>query len=330
MSNPFPGLQPPFSRERSLNFYSTTSSNSLPATLFPATVCDVDSFFLPHHDPKRFLELELSTPKLDKLFRHLWLAGLARPSRPLHRQKLIGRTILVTENPHEHLIWFETYIFIKPLPEFLLNFDFWQDHICSDIGLYKAARGLLLSYAWLVRHQSDLRIAKEAGLLHKNIEWSQWTLFLQDCLSHINPEILDDVSDRYQFGELRLTRLNMLYRLSGGSLDHFVRGYISYSTWYRAFFSRNFAWLLAIFATFSLLLSAMQVGLSTKTLTDSSWFHNVSYGFTVTSIVVAILSAFLISIVWLVLFCYYIRSTLLYHRRTMLKRERLREPMSSG
>jgi hypothetical protein len=307
-----------------------TGCNGVPNAFFPAAVGDGDSLLRPHHDLKRFLELELNTPKLDKLFPHLWLAGLARPSRPLHRQKLIGRTILITESPHEHLIWFETYIFIKPLPEYLLNFDFWLEQICSDIELHKAARGFLLSYAWLVRHQSDLRIAKETGLLPEKIEWSQWTLFLQDCLSHINPETLDNVSGRYQFGELRLTRLNMLYRLMSGSLDHFVRGYMSYSTWYRAFFSRNFAWLLAIFACFSVLLSAMQVGLSNKTLLENDAFQNASYGFTVTSIMVVIFSALLIFLVWLVLFCYYICSTIVYHRKTMLKRGKLRESMSSG
>lgn len=173
-------------------------------------------------------------------------------------------------------------------------------------------------------------IAKETGLLPGKIEWSQWTLFLQDCLSHINPETLNNVSGRYQFGELGLTRLNMLYRLMGGSLHNFIHGYMSYSTWYRAFFSRNFAWLLAIFACVSVLLSAMQVGLSNKTLLDNDAFQNVSYGFTVTSIIVVAFSALLIFLVWLALTCYYIRSAIVYRRKTMLKRRKLRESMSIG
>jgi hypothetical protein len=34
----------------------------------------------------------------------MWLAGLPRPAGPLHRQKLLQRQILITENPDEHLV----------------------------------------------------------------------------------------------------------------------------------------------------------------------------------------------------------------------------------
>jgi hypothetical protein len=302
-----------------LDLSRLSRNNGLPAHFFPAAVGDGDSLLRPHHDLKRFLDLELKTPKLDRLLDHLWLAGPPRCARPLHRQRLIGRTILITENPHEHLIWFESHIFIKPHPDFLLNFEFWQDQVCSDIELHKAACGFVLSYVWLVRHQSDLRIAKEVGLIHKKVEWSQWALFLENFLSHINPETFEHVSDRYHFGELRLTRLNVLHRLTGRSCQ-FIHGYMSHSTWYKAFFSRNFAWLLAIFAYVTVILSALQVGLSTSVLQGNTTFQNVSHGVGVMSIMVVICSVVMIFLVWLVLFCYYIRSTILYHRSAMLKR----------
>ena len=89
------------------------------------------------------LALELKTPRLNKVHHHLWLAGRPTAARPLHRQKLLGRSILVTESPDEHLVWFEDCIFIKPLPGFLLDWDSWNNHLCPDRELYEAACGLL-------------------------------------------------------------------------------------------------------------------------------------------------------------------------------------------
>ena len=38
-------------------------------------------------------------------------------------------------------------IFIKPLPEYLLSFEFWDKHLGADTDIRKSACGLLLSYA---------------------------------------------------------------------------------------------------------------------------------------------------------------------------------------
>ncbi|KAI3540538.1 hypothetical protein CSPX01_08200 [Colletotrichum filicis] len=110
-----------------------------------------------------FLETDLQTPRLEKMYPYLWLAGLLRAARPLHRQKVVGRNICVTENPEEHMTWHETTIFIKPLPDYFFDHSLWQDTICGDEALYKSACGLLLSYVWLVSYRSDLRIAHEMG-----------------------------------------------------------------------------------------------------------------------------------------------------------------------
>ncbi|CAN9481417.1 unnamed protein product [Alternaria alternata] len=146
------------------------------------------------------LALELKTPRLSKVHHHLWLAGRPTAARPLHRQKLLGRSILVTESPDEHLVWFEDCIFIKPLPDFLLDWDSWDNHLCPNRELYEAACGLLLSYAWLVRHKSDLNVAKEAGLLAKEIEWLEWVEFIDAFLTKIDCETLRGVNKRYEYG----------------------------------------------------------------------------------------------------------------------------------
>lgn len=254
----------------------------------------------------------MKTPRLNAIHQHLWLAGLPNAARPLHRQKLIGRSILITEDPDEHLVWFEGQIFIKPLPDFLLDYDYWNDNLCSDIELYKSASGFLLSYAWLVRHQSDLAIAKESGLMSQDIEWPNWVEFLEAFLDKINLQTLSNVNQRYQYGELRLTRLNTIYRLLPPvySLKNFMRGYRSVSTWHSAFFERNFKWMLAVFALFSVFLSALQVGQSTNKLENNRAFQRISYGFVVASLVALGASVALIFAVWLILAGYYLFSTL--------------------
>ncbi|KAK2810988.1 hypothetical protein FQN50_002581 [Emmonsiellopsis sp. PD_5] len=292
-------LRPPFSQERSLLDPARVQQ--------PATVRLDGQLLLSAQEPARYMDVELKTPKLDRIHRHLWLAGLPRPARPLHRQKLLDRTILVTEIPDEHLVWRESEIFIKPIPEFLLSYKLWEDRLCRDEELHQCACGFLLSYSWLVCYKSDFRIAKEVGLLPAEIEWEQWNRF---------------VSKRYRYGELRLSRLHSIYRFmpSTFSVDNFVRGYMSGSTWYRAFFKRNFAWLLALFVYVSVVLSAMQVGLATKQLEGNIHFHEVSYGFAVMSVVIVALSILVIFMLWAVLFWYHIYSTRQYSRNVEAKR----------
>jgi hypothetical protein len=258
----------------------------------------------------------LRTPRLNDIQQHLWLAGLPNAARPLHRQKLIGRNILVTEDPDEHLIWFEGQIFIKPLPDFLLDWNYWSDNLCSDQELHKSACGLLLSYAWLVRHKSDLDIARDIGLLSKNIEWPNWVEFLEAFLDNINLETLSQVNERYKYGELRLSRLNLIYRLfpPSYSLTNFIRGYKAGSTWYNAFFKRHFKWMLAVFVVLSVFLSALQVGLTTYVLQDNGTFQRFSYVFVIAALIAVAASATLVFLAWLGLFWYHLLSTQRYNR----------------
>lgn len=78
--------------------------------------------------------------------------------------------------------------------------------------LRMSACGLLLTYAWLVSHKSDFDIAKEHGLLRKDMEQPNCVGFLDVYLDNIDLETLSDVSKWYKLGELRLNRLNAVYR----------------------------------------------------------------------------------------------------------------------
>jgi uncharacterized membrane protein len=89
------------------------------------------------------------------------------------------------------------------------------------------------------------------------------------------------VNKRFHYGELRLGRLNWIYRLTKGEL----RGYLSGCTTYGAFMRNNVNSLITLFAYTTIVLSAMQVGLSTEFLADDYSFGMASYVFSLFSII---------------------------------------------
>ncbi|XRM36790.1 hypothetical protein ABZX51_000281 [Aspergillus tubingensis] len=217
------------------------------------------------------------------------------------------RTVILTESPDEHLVWSPGRILIKPVPEYLLDHEFWVRNICPNCELYAAACGLLLSYAWLIAGLIDFRIAKNEHILPSDVKWKAWTKLVQDVLewkdknydndnSRNNPlPALNDpsvqpqpaiINKRYEFGELRLSRLNYIYRLTPSifSIRNLVLGFMPGSTWYQEFFERHFSWILAVLVYLSVLLSAMQVGLATDTLQGNRRFQKSCTVFALASI----------------------------------------------
>ncbi|KAF4549768.1 Hypothetical protein D9617_20g028240 [Elsinoe fawcettii] len=315
-------------------------------SLLPAATVINGHIVRPSHSTDEllaFLSHELTTPKLDRVHEHLWLAGLTRPARPLHRQILLRREITVTEDPNEHLVWKENQIFIKPLPEYLLQDDFWHHaafrnhkgkplaeshpHQTGDITdqVHRSACGLLLSYTWLVTHPSDLRVAHSAGLLPQTMTWTEWDAIKGDLLGRLthNSRCRHSghmhVSRRYLFGELRLTRLNLLYAVLPhvATTRSFIYGYMSTSTWYQDYFRTHFAWIFLLFAYFTVILAAMQVGLSTVQLQGSATFQRVCVAVVVSAVVLIALTMLVVILSWTCLFAYSVLSTRKFVNQTL-------------
>ncbi|EXL71844.1 hypothetical protein FOPG_12474 [Fusarium oxysporum f. sp. conglutinans race 2 54008] len=274
-------------------------------------------------DTTSYLRADLETPRLDKIYSFLWLAGLPRPARPLHRQNLLMRTIYLTENPDEHLVWHDASLFIKPIPAYLLDYEFWEQDLCNDITLYESAYGLLMSYVWLVRHPSDLRVASRAGLLPADIDWNNWVAFVTDLNVRLDSTMLCNVDRRYRYGELRLSRLNTLYRLglAGFSLRNVVYGFMSGSVRYTTFFERNFRWILAVFVYVTVILSAMQVALATDKFSNSDNFQQFSYGLALLSIAFVLAAVVTMLLVWWSLFWFHLLSTMQYCKQAASQRK---------
>ncbi|KAI0015527.1 hypothetical protein F4780DRAFT_773502 [Xylariomycetidae sp. FL0641] len=249
--------------------------------LLPATYRTKDDHIAVPQITADFLNKELGVARLNAIQDWLWICGRPMPPRPLHHQLLLSRDITITENPELHLVWHHGRIFLKPIPSWLLEPTIWTIHLLPNDDIAACARGFLFSYTALVSHESDFRVAKDRGLLPACVSWEGWKGLTQEvldnhCYAAINP--------RYWYGELRLSRLNKVYRVRKGFV---LRGYskVAAHTVYVDLIRDNFAALATVLGYVVIVLTAMQVGLGTERLQSNQAFQSVSYGFTVFSII---------------------------------------------
>ncbi|KAF2128749.1 hypothetical protein P153DRAFT_291847 [Dothidotthia symphoricarpi CBS 119687] len=210
-----------------------------------------------------FLIGELECSDLDEMTSFLWMMTSQSSANipALHWQHVKGRDIVLTEDPKLHLIWSYDKIYIKPVPTYLLSRSFWESYILDRSTQFSthqthekirtSALGFLRSYAYLIRHESDLRIAKDPNLtlVPPSLTWNKWCL-LRAALLQIQD---NEVSGRYGFGEIRLTRLNSWTKLLCRPTYHRTHPQ------YGEYFARFYAPLLFFFGVVSVMLSSMQL-----------------------------------------------------------------------
>jgi uncharacterized membrane protein len=252
----------------------------------------------------QYLAADLSVARLNDIHNRMWMCGRPLNARGLHRQLMMNRAIVHTEQADLHLLYHNNVLFVKPLPAYLLCPATWALYINADAELHANAAGFLLSYIWLIRSPLDFHLAMRDGahLLPPKLDWPSWLTLTRQFLARVDANSLDQVNRRYHFGELRLGRINTIYRLDYRFiLTHFVRGYLYGYNRYVVFFQRNLGWVLVVFVWFSLILSAMQVGTTVPGLEGNGGFTRACYGFVVFSIVVvAALLAFVAAIFFIV------------------------------
>ena len=220
------------------------------------------------------------------------------------------REIVITEQADLHLTWSESTIFVKPFPRYLGEIA----HLCQVDELHGSACGFLFSYTWLIGRESDFNLGRELGLVPQ-MPWTQWSAYIQDVRRTIDAEPLDQINRRYLYGELRLPRLNWIYRFYGRRQDRsLIRGYVYNDRTYSSVFVRNFAWIFVVFIYATIVLTAMQVGLATERLQSNGRFQDASYGFAVFSIVVPLIITGTAGAIFLFLFLYNLAATVLSGR----------------
>lgn len=237
-----------------------------------------------------YLHRLLATPLLDEIYDQLWLVARKWSQKvdPLHVQRIKGRSLIPAEDPRFHLVWQHDKVFLKPMPICLLNYDFWNNHLCSPVpdAVWtdprkpsssndtpfdrSVALGFLRSYALLIRHHIDFVYAKDAHLIPEGLDWIRWSKFI----NHFRTLEDNQVAKRYHYGQLRLNRLNWLVR--------FYRPRNAETIWFYevphwsigVYLQRVTFPLLFMFASVSLTLSAMQVAHSVPA--DALWSQSSS------------------------------------------------------
>lgn len=262
---------------------------------------------IPLHDPvklRQYLTKELWAADLEQIANRLWMMSTQSHTNisTLHQQRVKGRVIVITEDPRLHLVWIYDRVFIKPLPRYLCSFDFWKDYLVSDqsplrgsspeeqerfLQLYQSILGFLRTYYYLIQHESDFEIAcnKDVRLLPPGISWLQFCEFSRD-LDKIEDAL---VSQRYLYGELRLTRLNLYAKL-------WLRRYHYEPVHgqYGPFFARFYGPLLFVFGVLSIILSALQVELAAESLLTARQWQSLWRVSRVVAIMIFILMVLLI------------------------------------
>jgi len=226
-----------------------------------------------------FLYDELSTKRLAKIYSILRLASNRNNISPLHHQAVKGRKIVITERPDLHLIWFYDRIFIKPIPPCLFGPLFYRTYVYSvnpNCEIQNEVRGFLRTYSRLIVHESDFKVAVSLGLLPEGLEWIYWCYFIKDFRDLRDSE----VSVRYHYGEIRLTRLNFYSKFFFYGWNYFEM-YHQYTT----YFARFMAPYLFVFGGVSVILAAMQTDL---TANPDSIFAGASHGFATFCIILTI------------------------------------------
>ncbi|KAI5849654.1 hypothetical protein DFP73DRAFT_524651 [Morchella snyderi] len=86
----------------------------------------------------------------------------------------------------------------------------------KDRTLHANACGFLKSYTQLIVHESDFRIAKDIMLIPEELSWDEWRHYSAEVDKYIHERTHEgrlQLNPRYRFGELRIQRLNFIYKL---------------------------------------------------------------------------------------------------------------------
>lgn len=283
--------RPPFSN--ALTLILDEAEKSRPLTRIPGTAMPIDDNGANVH---KYLHQELSVSGLNAIHSYLWMAGRVDGVRALHRQRMIKRDIVVAEDPGLHLLWYDSTIFVKPLPVCLLDYNFFVTHICPNDTLYTAACGFLRSYTLLIRHESDFRIAHHLGILPQDMTWMQWSEFA----FYISSIPLSDVNKRFRYGELRLSRVNLIY-----NIFRYRPWYYKIHRDYQSWFSYELGFMLVVFAYVSVVMSAMQVMLTTSFISLEVSALCYWAGIITTVLIVAVFTWQFVGIVFVYLFSFF-------------------------
>lgn len=259
-----------------------------------------------------FIKQDLNISQLGDIARFSGYRGKPQgfaPSTSLYRLQYFfdrgtEKRIIVTEITALHLVYQKSYIFIKPLPSYLLSISYWERiRNSNDEELWINALGLLRSYAELVRSEMDFNVGLDASRFDRllphcvdeegtPLTFPVWRRLVKEILTTYSdpvPQVLENTRWAYsciRLGELNFNVLLEIFTTRHSGIDD------SISSWFRHLYLNGVSFTsvylqiaLFVFASLALILSAMQVGLDTEQLAESDTFVRFCYGFVIFSMI---------------------------------------------
>jgi hypothetical protein len=188
---------------------------------------------------------------------------------PLHHQEAHARKIMVDHQPGLHLVWYYDRIFVQPIPAYFYEPSVW-DYLRQPGTKYKkllaSSLGFMRSWSFLVQYETDFDLACKKKLIPKKPDGQMptWEEFCQFIIPFAAVKD-SDVTNRYTFGELRLTRINRTAIIARRKLAYFH----IHPQW-GSYLAHILAPVITIFAIFSVVLEAMQVQLNAQQISGGS------------------------------------------------------------
>jgi hypothetical protein len=288
-------------RQTTVKFSCATQTNEMLSDAEDSDFVLSEHSILPTDDSaiSSFLHREFACPVIQGLYPHMHWVAKRNGSKgynvdALHHLLVKGRNVVASEDPELHLLWYKQTIWVKPFPRCLLSTSFWEEQLSASRAVSdpeRAARrrdvlGFVRSYAYLIQHESDFRIAQDARLIPVDGCSDISYLHFRRLISRLQDEPDSNVSERYRFGQIRLFRLNWLLRFFQPSVrrQEGLLGRLYYHQLFwdsYGFVQEYIAPFVFIFATLSVVLSAMQVGLAVETAQGMTYplFENACWGF---------------------------------------------------
>lgn len=290
--------------------------DSLPAS-YLTTQHDLAS---PIDNVMEFLQQELDLGDLgrDSVLHVLRSACTPTPCNPLHHLSIVSKEIHVTELMDSHLLWSRGTIFIKPLPRYLLLTAFWLKYLSCEPGcscassqlgnppctrqrLHSCAVGFLYSYAALVAYEVDFIMAKQMGLLPQDdaLTWTKWNRFIRQLRGkHLHYRM----HRRFWYGDIQLSLPTVRPLSDTNRFSSVHGGFTTLNRTVLSFWKQNLGAAAGVTVFLVVILTAMQVGLTTNGIKDNSAFNWACYVFTVFSIlsVVVLPSAWALDYIYIV------------------------------
>jgi len=176
-----------------------------------------------------------------------------------------------------------------------------------------------------------LQLAQEYNLITSNLDYRAWTEFTRTTLSILDPDDFDTMEKRFRYGELRLNRLDTIYRYSPQdlSISSMLQGFPHALTESYVPYMDQYNNAVSAFGIIVIILSAFNLSLSAHSKSPDPDLQQAAYGFAISAMVLCALLTGIFIVLPLISSLATIYGSLLTRKRLSKTREVEEQPRSA-